>query len=140
MSLPFNRVSDVMTTSPFWVSPDETVDRASGRLLRESHSGCPVCDNDGAVVGVLSELDLVRALLPATDGSIPSGIVGDYMTKAPVMLQPDMGLRAAAEFFMDVPVRRAPIVDAAGKLLGVCSRRDVLRALDANARALRCED
>ena len=139
MSMPYNTVSEVMTESPFWLAPDETLDRASGRLLRESFSGCPVCEADGRVVGVLSEVDLVRALFPVTEGRNPTGHVGDFMTKAPVMLQPEMSLRAAADFFLDIPVRRAPVVDRSGILLGVCSRRDVLRALDANARALRCE-
>lgn len=129
--------ADILTEAVFTLEPDETIDRAAGRMLRAHVSGCPVVDSENRVVGVLSEIDLLRALYPAHQGEIPTGTVREHMTPNPVALRPDTPAIEAAHFFFEYPLRRAPIVDDAGRLIGLVSRRDVLRATEALARDLR---
>lgn len=129
--------ADILTEAVFTLHPDEPIDRAAGRMLREHVSGCPVVDADGRVVGVLSEIDLLRALYPAHQGEVPSGTVGEHMTPNPIALRADTPAVEAAHFFFEYPLRRAPIVDDDGRLLGLVSRRDVLRATEELTRTLR---
>lgn len=133
------RCSDVMTPAVYCLDPDESIDRAAGKLLRQKISGCPVVEDD-KVIGVISEVDLLRALYPVTQGETPTGKVRDHMTPTPIGLKPDADVLEAAHFFFEYPVRRAPVMDENGALQGLVSRRDVLRALEELARQRRIQD
>ncbi len=128
--------ADVMTPVVYTLGPDEPVCDAAGKLLRQQISGCPVTE-DGKVVGVISELDLMRALYPATQGEVVQGTVRDHMTPTPIGLKASAEVVEAAHFFFEYPVRRAPVHDDDGVLVGLVSRRDVLKALEELARQAR---
>lgn len=129
--------ADVMSTHVYTLSPDEPVHSAAGKLLRARVSGCPVVGPDRRVVGVISELDLMRALYPATQGEVPTGTVRDHMTPTAIGLAPETPLIDAAHFFFEYPVRRAPVLDANGHLVGIVARYDVLHALEEQTRQRR---
>lgn len=128
------RCVDIMTPAVFTVAPDQDARKAAGLMLREHVSGCPVIEG-GRVVGVLSEMDLLRALYTAVHDDTPPGTVRDHMTPYPVELREDATVEQAAHLFFEYPYRRAPVVDGSGALLGVVSRRDVLVAYEELARS-----
>lgn len=128
--------ADWMTTDVFSVSPELATTRAAGLLIRERRSGCPVVE-DGRVVGVISEIDLIRALYTECHSGTDAGTVSDHMTPTPVCLGPMDSLDRAACFFFEYLVRRAPVVDGTGALVGVVSRRDVLQGYEAACRERR---
>src|SRR5438477_642299 len=107
---------DVMTTSVVSVSPDDSVDEAARLLTFHDVSGLPVCEQ-GRVVGVVSEADLI-----GKSGSV----VGDVMTAPAVTIVESTGLEHVAEQLTQQRIRRLPVVDANGKLVGIVSRHDVL--------------
>ena len=110
-------VRNVMTTAVVSVQPHQSVDDAA-RLLEFHHiSGLPVCDGE-RVVGVLSEADLI-----GKSGST----VDQVMTTPAVTVTPGTRLEAVAELLTQERIRRVPVVDAQGKLVGLVSRADVLR-------------
>jgi hypothetical protein len=108
---------DVMTTSVVSVSPDESVDEAARLLTFHDISGLPVCEG-GRIVGVVSEADLI-----GKSGST----VGEVMTSPAVTVAESTTLEHVAEQLTQQRIRRLPVVDASGNLVGVVSRRDVLR-------------
>jgi CBS domain-containing protein len=108
---------DVMTTSVISTSPQESVDDAARLLTFHDVSGLPVCEG-GRVVGVVSEADLI-----GKTGSI----VGEVMTTPATTVSESTRLKDVAEQLVQQRIRRVPVVDAQGQLVGVVSRRDVLR-------------
>jgi CBS domain-containing protein len=105
-----------MTTSVVSVAPADSVDEAARLLTFHDVSGLPVCDG-GRVVGVVSEADLI-----GKSGSK----VGDVMTSPAITIAESTGLEQVAEQLTRQRIRRVPVVDAGGNLVGIVSRRDVL--------------
>ena len=136
------KVSDVMTTSVVTVdriTPYQEIDR----LLTEHRiSGMPVLKMGREVVGVVSEADLLAAEDETSrrarmDSSIgrrrllhkqPQGSLtaGTLMTSPAITIGPDATIPAAARLMNTHHIRRLPVVDEDGKLIGVVSRRDLL--------------
>ena len=108
---------DVMTTSVISVAPDESVDEAARLLTFHDISGLPVCSGS-QVVGVVSEADLIGK---------SGATVGDVMTSPAAMVPESLSLEKVAEQLTRQRIRRLPVVDSNGKLVGVVSRRDVLK-------------
>ena len=108
---------DVMTTSVVSVTPRDTVDEAARLLTFHDISGLPVCEAE-RVVGVVSEADLIGK---------SGATVGDVMTSPATTVTETTGLEQVADKLTQQRIRRLPVVDAKGRLVGVVSRRDVLR-------------
>ena len=117
---------DVMVVDVVSVTPADSVDEAARLLAFHRISGMPVCDG-GRVVGVVSEADLI-----GKSGST----VGDVMTSPAVTVSENTRLEAVAGELTRRGIRRVPVVDGAGRLMGVVSRADVLRwAANQGARS-----
>src|SRR6266851_1908707 len=93
---------DVMTSGVVSVVPTESVDEAARLLTFHDISGLPVCE-DGRVIGVLSEADLI-----GKSGST----VGDVMTSPAVTVAENTSLEHVAEQLTQQRIRRLPVVDA----------------------------
>ena len=107
---------DVMTTSVVSVSPRDSVDEAARLLTFHDVSGLPVCEGT-RVVGVLSEADLIGK---------SGATVGEVMTAPAVTISESTSLEKVAEQLTQQRIRRLPVVDANGNLVGIVSRHDVL--------------
>jgi len=137
------RVRDVMTTSV--VSVDRiTPYKEIARMLTEHRiSGVPVLTMGRHVAGVVSEADLLaaedrtarQARAASTAGQRlwrrgrrrhPALVAGDLMTSPPITIHPDATIPAAARVMNVNHLRRLPVVDPDGKLIGIVSRRDLL--------------
>ena len=66
--------------------------------------------------------------------------VRDVMTKQPITIDPDAPLATAAAVMREREIRHLPVIDAAGRLMGIITERDVLRALAATVPAIRGAD
>jgi CBS domain-containing protein len=137
------KVRDLMTRDVLTLTPETPLKRAAELLARERISGAPVVDDDGRVVGVLSEADvLVKAsavaprsgllgwlLEPAPDyrDKIAATRVEEAMSAPAVTIAPDRGVHDAASLMIDESVNRLPVVDD-GALVGIVTRADVVRA------------
>jgi CBS domain-containing protein len=114
---------DIMTTKVVTVKPSTSIEDAARLLVRRKISGVPVVDEKDKtkVVGILTEADLLAA---------PSGAktVADVMKKRVVSVSPDTSVDEIAEILVKKKIKRVPVIDA-GKLVGIVSRIDVLRAI-----------
>ncbi|HEX9042872.1 MAG TPA: CBS domain-containing protein [Trebonia sp.] len=133
-------VKDVMTTHVVAVRLKATYKDMAARLREFRVSAFPVLDDDNKVVGVVSEADLLtkEALEYSTPG-VAGGILhgrerakaaavtaADLMTKPPVTIGPDETVSRAARLMYSRKVKRLPVVDDRGRLVGIVSRADVL--------------
>lgn len=121
-------VSDHMTRDLVTLSPDQEINSAVHVLLKHGISGAPVVDDDTQLVGILTEKDCLRAALEASYYRDWGKTVSAYMERNVTTIEADIDVLTACQVFLDGPYRRFPVVDT-GKLVGLVSRTDVLRAL-----------
>ena len=117
-------VKHVMTSTVVAVNADTKIDDVFSLLLRHHISGLPVVDDERRLVGVITELDLLR-LLDNPETTVDR--VVDYATTNVMSVTPDEQLPNVLEIFLTKPYRRLPVTDADGKLVGVVSRHDLIR-------------
>jgi len=121
-----------MATNLVTLSPTTEILRAVQTLLKHDIAGAPVVDDNGNLVGILSERDCMRIVLHAGYHSDHGGLVSDYMSRNVETIPASASIVDAAKLFFGDHFHRYPVVDDANRLLGQISRRDVLRALVKN--------
>ena len=120
----------IMTRKLVTLQPDMAVLDAAAVLLKKGISGAPVVDDQGRLLGLLSEFDCLRAVASADyemDGHDAIETVEQLMSREPKTISPDMELFDIAGEFLETRMRRFPVVED-GKLIGQVSRRDALKA------------
>jgi CBS domain-containing protein len=136
------KVRDLMTTDPITTTPDAPLKEAARTMVREKVSGLPVMQ-DGELVGIVTEGDFLRqeadrdqpyrlSLLEALfgdGGAVPAvETVGEVMTEPVITITADATVSEAARVMSHRKVKRLPVVDDDGNLIGVISRADVVNA------------
>jgi len=125
-------VRQVMTKRVVTIPTTAVVDDVFDLLLRHNVSGLPVVDDENHLVAVVSEADLFRLLDTPASQTTP---LADLWTRDVISVRPDDTLPDVIDLFHEHQVRRFPVVDDGGKLIGVVSRRDVIRMIrDVRAR------
>ena len=114
---PPTRARDAMTPDPVTARPDLPVRDAADLLVYHRVSGLPVLDGAGALVGVVSEADIIGKR---------GATVGEIMSRAVAAVAPDARLEEVAALMTRQRVNRVPVVDA-GRVVGILSRADVVR-------------
>ena len=137
-------VRDVMTNDVVTVGRDTDYQKIAELLLEHDISAVPVVDADRHVLGLVSEADLMAKVEFATMWPIGGQLqrrrqrdrrevkargdsAGELMTADPITIDPQASLATAARTMADASVKRLPVVDPAGRLVGLVSRRDLLR-------------
>jgi predicted transcriptional regulator len=133
-------IGEAMTRDVVLLAADMTAEMALRRLDQKAVSGAPVVDH-GRVVGVITRRDLLVPTL-LDEGRARgrwtrlTGLrVNDLMSGEPVTAEPDCPLVQAVRTMLDHGVNRLPVVDRAGRPIGVLTRDDVLRAVARGVQA-----
>lgn len=129
-------VEQVMTRDVITVSPETTIAEVARILVDRGISGLPVVDADRRVLGIVSEGDLlVREAGHWSDekrqprgGKADARTAGEAMTAPALTIEPFRAIHAVAEIMIQNHVNRLPVVDEDGRLLGIVSRADLVRA------------
>src|ERR1700720_4763129 len=146
-------VKDVMTTTVVAVKQGASYKEMAALLRKYRVSAFPVLDDDQKVIGVVSEADLLaKAALNADRGGAITAMVhhkelekadgvtaGDLMSSNVVTVKPDDTVEQAARLMYHLRVKRLPVVDAGGYLVGIVSRADLLTVFDRPDREIRAE-
>ena len=119
---------DVMTARVHTIPADSDINAAVRLLLKHGHSGAPVVDSTGAPRGVLSEHDCIRVLVQAVADRWPPGSAADHMTREIETVSPTDDVLTLATHFAEGRHRRLLVVEE-GRVVGLITRRDLLRAL-----------
>jgi CBS domain-containing protein len=130
-------VGALMTREPMTVSPDDFLLDAIVRIGKRQVRHAPVVDAEGRVVGMLSDRDIRLALgaslLSASDAAAGPRLrllkVREAMSHEPLVVQESASLASAAAAFVHRSIGALPVVDALGRITGILSYVDVLRAL-----------
>ena len=128
MNLKSCRVRDYMAGKLTTFKPDTDVLDAIHELVQQRIAGAPVVNDQGELVGMLSELDCMTVALNAGYYGDWGGPVSDYMTPDVESVDADMNIIDLAQKFLQTKYRRFPVLRN-NRLVGQISRRDVLRAL-----------
>jgi CBS-domain-containing membrane protein len=139
-------VKDVMSTQVVAVKRSTSFKEMAAKLRQFRVSAFPVIDDYQKVIGVVSEADLLaKEALADGQGGIPGAIAGlhhrehdkadgltagDLMTHPAVTIRPTDSVEHAARMMYTLQVKRLPVVDAGGYLVGIVSRADVLTVFD----------
>jgi CBS-domain-containing membrane protein len=136
-------VKDVMTTRVITARADTSYADLAATLREQRVSGFPVVDGDGVVVGVVSESDLLtRQEAPGPRrkrASTAELTAADLMSWPPATIGPDETVRHAARLMYAHKLRRLPVVDQRGRLLGLVTRADLLSAFTRPDEEIRRE-
>jgi CBS-domain-containing membrane protein len=149
------KVKDVMTGEVVAVRKDASFKEMAARLRQYRVSAFPVIDENRRVVGVVSEADLLAKEALADEHAIPAAITsilhhkehqkaegltaGDLMTHPAVTVRPEDSVEHAARLMYTLQVKRLPVVDAGGYLVGIVSRADLLTVFDRTDEEIRAE-
>jgi len=124
------KVKDYMATKLVTLEQQTNVVEAMAILLERGISGAPVVDDQGQLVGMLSEADIIQIIVQDSYYDESQGIVSDYMHAPVDTVDPEADIYSVAGQFAAQHRRRYPVVSE-GQLVGQISRRDVLRAMEA---------
>ena len=133
------RAKDVMSSPVHTVLEITTVEAAAQLITAKKVTALPVVDSTGRLVGMVSESDLLWHRVPSdptahlrrspdTDPADRPGMVGEVMSPYTVTTRPDADLAEVAEQMLEHDVRSMPVLEA-GAVVGIISRRDILRAM-----------
>jgi CBS domain-containing protein len=147
------QVRDVMTANVISISAQATILEAARSMLRNRISGLPVVDAEGRLVGIVTEGDFLRRSEIGTERRRPKWLefvlgpgrmaeeyvhvagrkVEDVMTRDPVSVGEDDDLQTIVELMERRRVKRLPVLRG-GKIVGIISRANLMRALVSLAR------
>ncbi|OGP82767.1 MAG: hypothetical protein A2V87_03860 [Deltaproteobacteria bacterium RBG_16_58_17] len=143
-------VKEVMTGIVVAVGMAAELHEAAHLLSEHKISGMPVVDNEKRVVGVISEADLLQLVGMKKDHTfkdILQNILGeavrakttagnrvqDVMTSPALTIGPDEDIKKAALLLDERRIKRLPVVDGEGRLVGIVSRGDIVRTIGKKA-------
>jgi CBS domain-containing protein len=121
-------VRDAMSAASVTFTPETDVLDAIHALVEQRVSGAPVIDAQGNLVGVISERDCLRVTVMASYHGERAGPVREFMSRSVETVDADTSVLDVAQLFLTRPYRRYPVVSD-NRLVGIISRRDVLRTL-----------
>jgi CBS domain-containing protein len=149
-------VQDAMTTQVVAVKLGASFREMAARLRQSRVSAFPVIDDDGKVIGVVSEADMLASKVLSTEmphrgeqdlGEQDRGqqdtaedlTAGDLMTHPAITVSPGDSVEVAARLMYTLQVKRLPVIDRSGRLAGIISRTDVLAVFDRSDEQIRKE-
>lgn len=153
------KIQDAMEKEVIKFQVDDRIIDVAGSLRENKISGAPVVDKEDKLVGIISEGDIMRLIevhsphinliLPAPLDLIElpvrmkyemdeiaedmnkaaSLLIGEIMTKKVVTIKPDADISDAAQLMDTHDVKRLPVVESDGKMVGIITRGDIIGAM-----------
>lgn len=122
------KVADYMAQRLITLTPGLNIIKAMDILLDKRISAAPVVDDKGRLIGVLSKKDCLKVAFTGSYHQEWGGSVADFMSQKVETMEADTDIVTAAKKFLDGPYRVFPVLRD-GRLAGMISRHDILRAL-----------
>ena len=145
-------IKDIMSKDVITVSENDTVERCANLLIEHNLSGLPVLDDNNKIVGMITEGDLIRraskmrgpAALEVLGGIFylenpkkfmddvkrSMGVIAkDMMSKDVITVDENKEIEDAATLLVQESIKRLPVVDKEGNLIGIVSRKDIMNYL-----------
>ena len=126
-------VGDFMDTRVVTVRPDTEILDAIELLTSNHVTGAPVVDEEGRLLGMLTEKDCLKLVTMGEGADVPQGPVEKFMERELTTISAETDIYYAAGVFSTNHFRRLPVVED-GKLVGALTRLDLLRVVSAYLR------
>jgi len=149
------KAKDVMTSDVIIVTEGMSVDELGRLFIEKLISGAPVADSKGALIGIVTENDLIRknarlhipTVLRIFDAIIPLGrpdsveqeikrmsasTVGEICTKKVISVSPDASIQDVSSIMSEKGVHLVPVLEA-GKVVGIIGKIDIIRGMTGEA-------
>lgn len=133
------KVKDIMITSVLTAGPDEAIKDVILKIRKKNVSGLPVVDKNMKVLATFSESDVAKALpdilneaqyIPLVDvRELTAEPIKRVMHMPAVTIGPEVTVEEAATIILEKYRHRLPVVDDTGKLIGLVTLGDILKAL-----------
>jgi CBS domain-containing protein len=121
-------VGKICSKPAITASPDTTVREAAHRMLSRKVGALVVVDGGGTPVGILTDRDITVQVV--AQGADPTTVrVGTLIRRKPIVIRDDAGILDATRLLSRRGIRRLPVVNRAGKLVGILSLDDLLMLL-----------
>lgn len=120
------KVSDIMTQAVVTAGPDMRLTEAIKLMLKHNVGAVPVVDARQDLIGIITEYNIMNL---AFSGNAAETTVGEVMVRDVVTLAPDADIETLVNFCATHRLHRVPVVQGK-KLIGIVSRRDILREMD----------
>lgn len=127
------KITEVMTRDVETVSPQQTVREAAAFMLSSDAGGIPVVEDD-RVIGMITDRDI--AVRGVAEGRGPDTQVRELMTADVTCASEDDDVEDIAMRMSDEQVRRLPVVDQQGKLIGIVTLADISRSDQGEAASV----
>ena len=119
------KARDIMTRPVVSARRNASARDIAMQVLAGLYSGMPVTDEDGKVIGIVTEFDLLRQVYEGRE--LVKLTAGDVMTKTPITVDVNASVNEILKTMMDNNIVRLPVTED-GRLVGVIARCDILRA------------
>jgi len=118
------KASDIMRTEFPRAEPEEPVIKAAERMVKYEYGAVLVLTDEGALEGIMTERDILRAVAKGLD--LTKTTVRDLMKRTTIVVHKDVSIRMVLQLFGAYKVRRVPVIDDEGRVLGVISSTDAV--------------
>jgi len=121
------QAKEIMSSNPQCCTPDDTL-RDAARMMADNDCGClPVVQDKAGkrVIGVLTDRDI--AVRGVARGKTPDSKVNDVMSPAPACCSAEDDVEVVEKIMIEKQVRRVPVVDADGRVVGMIAQADLAR-------------
>jgi len=132
--MPLLLARDLMKTDPIAVSPETPLLHVHRLFVEEEINGAPVVDEDGRVLGIISSLDLLRAVIDDPDDRLPDVTALDAAVREIVWVRPDTPIPEVARIMRDQRIHRVLVAED-GQLLGILTTFDLLQLVEVGDAA-----
>ena len=120
---------EVMTKNPKTCAPTDTVQQAAQLMKSEDVGPIPIVGTDGKLEGIITDRDIVLKVV-AEGRDAKTTKLADVMSTDLITCTTDGDIEETLDLMEDNQVRRIPVVDASGRLVGIISQADVATRLD----------
>lgn len=148
------KAKDIMTEDVITVNPSITIEEFARILMKNQISGAPVVDEDGSLIGIVTENDLITqnkrlhipTILRLFDAFIPLGTsrlereikkitattVGEICTKKVITVDPETPLEEIATIMTEKKIHLIPVIKE-GKIVGIIGKKDIIKGAAAES-------
>ncbi len=123
--------SDLMSPQVIVAKENTNAEAISARLLAGEFNGVPVVDDNGAVIGIVTAIDILKAIRKNGNKKLSTITAKDIMTPNPSVVRPDASLEDIIDIMIQKEIVLVPVVEDGNnnnnKLLGVVARLDIIR-------------
>jgi CBS domain-containing protein len=119
--------SDLMSPQAIVAKENTNAEAISARLLAGEFNGVPVVDDNGAVIGIVTAIDILKAIRKNGNRKLNAMVAKDIMTPNPSVVNEDTPIEDIIDIMIQKEIVLVPVVEDGNKLVGVVARLDIIR-------------